>query len=166
MMHRISISRPSPLNPDPPIAPQRTRCARLRAPKASPDAVFAVLADHERWPDWFPVITKTVVLGEQREGVGTRRLTNIPGGSIEEVILAWDPGRRFAFTATAVHPAIVHALVDDCRIEPVQSSTRVTYSVYLDPAGMVHPLLDLMKGLLVSELNKGMQALVVRAEAL
>ena len=63
--------------------------------KASPDAVFAVLADHERWPEWFPVITKTVVLGEQREGVGTRRLTNIPGGSIEEVILAWDVGRRF-----------------------------------------------------------------------
>ena len=78
--------------------------------KASPDAVFAVLADHERWPEWFPVITKTVVLEEQREGVGTRRLTNIPGGSIEEVILAWDVGRRFSFTATAVHPAIVHAL--------------------------------------------------------
>ena len=92
-------------------------------------------------------------------------MTNIPGGSIEELILAWDVGRRFAFTTTAVHPAIVHALVDDCRIEPVQSGARVTYTVYLDPAGMVHPLLDLMKGLLVSELNKGMQALVVRAEA-
>ena len=132
--------------------------------KASRDAVFAVLADHERWPEWFPVITKTVVLGEQREGVGTRRLTNIPGGSIEEVILAWDVGRRFAFTATAVHPAIVHALVDDCRIEPVQTGARVTYNVYLDPAGMVLPLLDLMKGLLASELNKGMQALAVLAE--
>ena len=105
--------------------------------KASPDAVFAVLADHERWPESFPVITKTVVLGEQRTGVGTRRLTNIPGGSIEELVLAWDIGRRFAFTATAVHPAIVHSLIDDCRIEPVQNGTQVTYSVYLDPAGMV-----------------------------
>jgi len=133
--------------------------------KASPEAVFAVLADHERWPDWFPVITKTVILGEQREGVGTRRLTNIPGGSIEELVLAWDVGRRFAFTATAVHPAIVHALLDDCHIEPMQSGARVTYNVYLDPAGMVHSLLDLMKGLLSSELNKGMQALAARAEA-
>jgi hypothetical protein len=132
--------------------------------KASPDAVFAVLADHERWPEWFPVITKTVVLGEQREGVGTRRLTTIPGGSIEELILAWDVGRRFAFTATAVHPAIVHALLDDCRIEPMESGARVTYNVYLDPAGMVHSLLDLMKGLLGSELTKGMQALAARAE--
>jgi hypothetical protein len=93
-------------------------------------------------------------------------LTNIPGGSIEERILAWDVGRRFAFTATAVHPAVVHALLDDCHIEPVQSGARVTYNVYLDPAGMVLPLLELMKGLLASELNKGMQALAVRAEAL
>ena len=134
--------------------------------KASPDAVFAVLADHERWPEWFPVITKTVVLGEQREGVGTRRLTNIPGGSIEEIVVAWDVGRRFAFTATAVHPPIVHALLEVCSIEPMQSGARVTYTIYLDPVGMVHPLLDLMKGLLVSELNKGMQALGVRAETL
>lgn len=132
--------------------------------KASPDAVFAVLADHERWPEWFPVITKTVVLGEQREGVGTRRLTTIPGGSIEELILAWDVGRRYAFTATAVHPAIVHALLDDCRIEPMQSGARVTYTVHLDPAGIVHPLLNLIKGLLGSQLTKGMHALAARAE--
>jgi len=30
---------------------------------------------------------------------------------------------------------------------------------------MLHSLLDLMKGLLSSELNKGMQALAARAEA-
>ena len=47
---------------------------------ASPEAVFAILADHERWPEWFPVITKTEVLGPRREGVGMRRLTTIPGG--------------------------------------------------------------------------------------
>ena len=25
---------------------------------ASPQAVFAILADHERWPDWFPLLKK------------------------------------------------------------------------------------------------------------
>ena len=68
------------------------------------------MADHERWPEWFPVITKTEVLGAAREGVGMRRVTTIPGGKIEEIIIAWDPGQRWAFTATAVSPGIVRAL--------------------------------------------------------
>jgi hypothetical protein len=69
---------------------------------ASPQAVFAILADHERWPEWFPVLKKEEVLGPRREGVGTRRVATIPGGKVEELIIAWDPGQRFAFTATAV----------------------------------------------------------------
>ena len=39
---------------------------------ASPQAVFAILADHERWPDWFPLLKKQEVLGPRREGVGIR----------------------------------------------------------------------------------------------
>ena len=46
----------------------------------------------------------------------------------------------------------------------MQGGARVTYNVYLEPAVMVHPLLDLMKGLLGSELTKGMHALAARAE--
>lgn len=34
---------------------------------ASPEVIFAILADHERWPEWFPVITRTEVLGSRRE---------------------------------------------------------------------------------------------------
>jgi hypothetical protein len=69
---------------------------------ASPEAVFAILADHEHWPEWFPVLTKEEVVGPRPEGIGTRRLATIPGGKVEEVIIAWDPGQRFAFAVTAV----------------------------------------------------------------
>jgi len=131
---------------------------------ASPEAVFAILADHERWPEWFPVITKTEVLGPRREGVGMRRVTTIPGGKIEELIVAWDPGLRWAFTGTAVSPGIVRALLEDCRIEPGHPSTRVTYTVYLDPVSAFRPLLGLMKGLLGKQLDKGMRELAARAE--
>ena len=31
---------------------------------AAPDAVFAVLADHERWPEWFPNV-RSVEEGDQ-----------------------------------------------------------------------------------------------------
>jgi uncharacterized protein YndB with AHSA1/START domain len=74
---------------------------------ASPEAVFAILADHERWPEWFPVIKRTEVIGTLREGVGTRRVTTIPGGKVEERIIAWDPGQRWAFTVTAASPGVM-----------------------------------------------------------
>ncbi len=131
---------------------------------ASPKAVFAILADHKRWPEWFPVITKTVVVGPRREGVGMRRVTTIPGGKIEELIVAWDPEKRWAFTGTAVSPGIVRALLEDCRIEPGQNSCRITYTMYLDPVSFFRPLTDLMKGMMGKQLDKGMRALAARAE--
>jgi carbon monoxide dehydrogenase subunit G len=132
---------------------------------ASPDAVFAILADHEHWPEWFPVITKTEVIGSARKGVGMRRVTTIPAGKIQERIIAWDPGERWAFTATGVSPGIVHALVEDCRMQPTASGTRVTYTIYVDPVAPLRPILKLMKGLLGKQLDKGMRALGARAEA-
>ena len=131
---------------------------------ASPEAVFAILADHERWPEWFPVLKKEEVLGPRREGVGTRRLATIPGGKVEELIIAWDPGQRFAFTATVVSPGIVRALLEDCRIERARSGTRVTYTMYLEPVSVFRPLMGLMKGPMGNQLDKGMRALAARAE--
>lgn len=84
---------------------------------------------NEHWPEWFPVIKTEGVLGPRREGVGMRRVATIPGGKVEELIIAWDPGQRFAFTATAVSPGIVRALLEDCRIEHAHSGTRVTYTM-------------------------------------
>ena len=131
---------------------------------ASPQAVFAILADHERWPDWFPLLKKEEVLGPRREGVGIRRVATFPGGKVEEIIIAWDPGQRLAFTATAVSPGIVRALIDDCRIEAAPSGTRVTYTTYLEPVSVFRPLMGLMKGLMGKQLDKGMRALAARAE--
>jgi uncharacterized protein YndB with AHSA1/START domain len=131
---------------------------------ASPEAVFAVLADHERWPEWFPIITKTVVVGPAREGVGMLRQTSLPGGHLDEIFIAWDPGKQLAFTCTAIKPGISHALVDNCLIERVGDRTHVTYATYLDPVATVLPIMKLTKGLLDEQLDKGMRALVARAE--
>jgi uncharacterized protein YndB with AHSA1/START domain len=131
---------------------------------ASPQAVFAILADHERWPDWFPLLKKEEVLGPRREGVGIRRVATFPGAKIEELFIVWEPGQRLAFTATAVSPGIVRALIDDCRIEAAPSGTRVTYTTYLEPVSVFRPLMGLMKGLMGKQLDKGMRALAARAE--
>ena len=55
---------------------------------ASPEDVFAILADHEQWPQWFPSVRKVTVLGKA-EGVGARRRVSIPGASVDEEFIAW-----------------------------------------------------------------------------
>ena len=98
------------------------------------------------------------------EGVGTRRLATLPGGKVEEIIIAWEPGQRFAFAVTAVSPEIVRALLEDCRIEPAHSGSRVTYTMYLEPVSVFRPLMGLMKGPIGKQLDKGMRALAACAE--
>ena len=70
---------------------------------ASPEDVFAILADHEQWPQWFPSIRKVTVLGKAA-GVGARRRVSIPGASVDEEFIAWEPGVRWSFT-TALRPS-------------------------------------------------------------
>ena len=59
---------------------------------ASPEAVFAVLADHERWPEWFPVITKTEVLGVAR--LALRRRVNTHITAPQPADTAWEQQAR------------------------------------------------------------------------
>jgi carbon monoxide dehydrogenase subunit G len=132
---------------------------------AAPEAVFAVLADHERWPEWFPNVKKVEVLGPAA-GVGARRRVSIPGAAVEELFIAWDVGERWSFTGTGAKPGFVKALVEDCILEPHgDGGTAITYSMHLEPAGPFAPLLKLASGTLTKNLTKAMRALAARAEA-
>ena len=65
---------------------------------ASPAAVFAVLADHERWPEWFHALRDVEVTGAP-SGVGAQRRVRLkPSGTFDEVFNAWDEGRAFGFS--------------------------------------------------------------------
>jgi uncharacterized protein YndB with AHSA1/START domain len=65
---------------------------------ASPERVWELLADWEGSEAWMVDATSVVVLGEQREGVGTRvrAVTRIAGIALTDVmrVTAWEPGRR------------------------------------------------------------------------
>jgi len=135
------------------------------ATTASPDAVFAVLADHRRWPEWFPNVKAVEVLGPA-EGVGARRRVKIPGMAVDEEFIGWEPGKLFAFTATAAKPGAFRALVEHCRIEPSErGGCEVTWTMAFEPAPLFAPLMKLAKGTLAKNLTKAMANLGRRAEA-
>lgn len=121
------------------------RLAFSRQMPAPPERVFDVLADHEGWARWFVDFRKAVVTTPEREGVGVKRRVWVGPMAFEERFLAWEPGRRFAFTMLDTRVPIVSAIVEDWRLAPVEGGTRVEYLVGIDVPGWLRPL----KGLLL-----------------
>ena len=93
---------------------------------APPSAVWAHLADHESWPEWFAPIERVEPLGSPT-GVGGGRRITVRKRPIDEVFTAWDVDRHFAFAVTESKLPILHALAESVRLEPIDSGTRVTY---------------------------------------
>jgi hypothetical protein len=132
---------------------------------ATPDAVFSVLADHERWPEWFPNVKQVDVIGAA-EGVGARRRVRVPGLVVEEEFIVWEPGVRWAFTGTAAKPGVVRSLVEDCRLSPAPGGgTAISYTMYLEPTGVFRPLMVVGAVMVRSSIRKALVGLAARAEA-
>ena len=110
------------------------------------------------------MIKKTVVVGPVLDGVGLERVTTIPGGELHELFIEWDPGRRMAFTCTAISPPISRGLLDVCYVERADERTNITYTTYLDPVAPLLPVMKLLRGVLNRQLDKGMRALAALAE--
>lgn len=134
-----------------------------RAIPASPDAVWAVLADHERWPEWFSGLKAVETTANGGQGVGGGRRVHLGPIAVDEEFLAWEPGRRFAFTVTHSSGKGVKSLVEDIRITPSgDDGCSITYTMALDVAAarVVGPVL---RRALTKNLTKALGALAERA---
>lgn len=74
-------------------------------------AAFAVVADHERWPQWFSTLKRVEVTGEPT-GVGGRRRVHLRGVTVDEEFIGWETDRLFAFTVTHSSRPLVRSMVE------------------------------------------------------
>jgi hypothetical protein len=132
---------------------------------AAPDAVFAVLADQEAWPEWFPRIEK-VTVGPGPVGVGSQRTVTLRGLAVDEVLIAWEPGRLFAFTGVDVRPRAFAALVEQCLLEPTaDGGTDITWVQSVTPGNVLYRILfKVSRRTIVKSLDQAMANLARRAE--
>lgn len=126
---------------------------------AAPEAVWARIADHPTWTEWFAGLKK-VVPGSPSTGVGGGRTVTLAGGlTIEEEFLAWDENRRFAFVVTHMKPKILRTLVEDVTLEPTgDGATTVTYRQGWDPIGG-KPVQALLRKSTQPQLDKALEEL-------
>lgn len=107
--------------------------------RASPEKVFACLADHERWPAWFSSVEEMTPVGSAK-GVGARRRVRVPPLIVDEVFIAWEPARRYTFTSTAINLPVVQRLAEDWQLAPTEHGTAVTNVVAADLPTWLRPL--------------------------
>jgi carbon monoxide dehydrogenase subunit G len=100
----------------------------------TPDEIWAVLCDHERWPEWMGRVRRVRPTSTPPSGVGSTREVVLEGGlSFQEVFIAWDEPEVWAFTATE-GPPVARGLVERVTLEPLDDTrTQVTYRMAVEP---------------------------------
>ncbi len=94
---------------------------------ATPDEVWAHIADHASWPEWFDSLTE-IQPGTTSTGVGGTRRVIIKPLSIDEVFTAWDEGEHFAFAIVGSKLPMLAAAAESVRLEAIaEGRCRVTY---------------------------------------
>jgi hypothetical protein len=138
-------------------APARVEVSREMAVGAA--AAFAVVADHARWPEWFSQLKRVEVTGAPT-GVGGQRRVALSGVVVDEVFIAWEPDRLFAFTVTHASRPMAKSMVEAVQVEPLgPDRCRVTYTQAIEPPGWMKPLVPVMKRSMHSMLGKALAGL-------
>jgi hypothetical protein len=85
-----------------------------------PSEVFAAFAhDPANWGEFSPGFDRTGRYHTSGpHGVGSRCTKRVTGIKVEETVLAWDEGARFAFRVDGTTAPAFHAWVEDYRFEP------------------------------------------------
>jgi len=122
---------------------------------APPDRVFAAFADTAGWPRWFPLMT-SAAWSDGQSCVGAEREVALRAfGRFRERILAFDPGRRFAFTMIGTTSPLMRRMGEDYRLSSDGAGTRFDWTMGAEPRGAA--------GALVPGLRVIMRRILARA---
>jgi carbon monoxide dehydrogenase subunit G len=93
---------------------------------APPSAVWARIADHLSWPEWFAALDSVELTGAPT-GVGGGRRVTANRVTMDEEFTVWEPDAHFAFAVTGSKLPILAAMAESVRLEPIDGGCRVTY---------------------------------------
>jgi len=126
---------------------------------ASPAAVWPAFADAAAWLGWFTGMQDAHYTSPAPYGVGSTRSVRVMGLEADETILAFDPGKRFAFRVDSANLPMLRALVEVVTLEPDGANTRIVYRQALEPRPWLRPLMPLLRRQMERGLRRGLDGL-------
>lgn len=105
---------------------------------ATPDALFKIFEDENSWPVWAAGIEKVEWTTPRPFGVGTKRTVTLGGGLVvNELFVAWDPGKRMTFCFTSANQKIWSAFGEDYVVTDLGNGrSKLRWTVAFEPCGV------------------------------
>lgn len=98
------------------------------------DVVWRAFSDASTWPEWWPGVRRAGYRGDPPFGVGTVREADVGGWLMEETMLAWDEGRRWAYRIDRSTAPIAHAQLESTTLaDDDGGGTRVRWALAFEP---------------------------------
>lgn len=126
---------------------------------AGPETIWPAIADAALWTEWFPGIKEARYTSAQPHGEGSIRFVSVGPLKANEVVLAFEPLRRFAFRVTDANLPGFSAIVEEITLEPKGSSTVVRYRQATELKAPLSLLGPLIRPQLRRTLRKGLAGL-------
>ncbi len=86
-----------------------TTASQSRRISASPDEVWALLAQFDRICEWASAVDHSTYLTSQTEGVGTSRRVQVGRTTLVETATIWDEGRSISYRIDGLPPVVALA---------------------------------------------------------
>ena len=128
---------------------------------ATPDEVWAVLCDHERWPEWFSALSGAGAI--EGHGLGSTRYVMVGKDRIDETFVIWDEPRSWGFTVDRAEGplgrlgASLNERVDIQVLAP--DRVRVTYLMGFEPRPRTRQIFRVIKRQMVGNLRTALAGL-------
>lgn len=135
---------------------------RHRVIEASPDEVWALLADFESISTWAGFVDHASLMTEQAEGVGMKRRIQMGRTTVVETVTAWEPGVTFSYVITGL-PPVIKAVTNTWRLGGSGDSTMVWITTEVE-TGPRPPQKAIAKGV-ARRLAKSSDAMLAGLEA-
>ncbi|MCB1694832.1 MAG: SRPBCC family protein [Pseudomonadales bacterium] len=118
--------------------------------KASPETIFEVFEDAHAWTVWAMPIQKVEWTSPKPYGVGTTRSVHMMGDMVGyEEFIAWERGKRMAFTFVGCSKDATEKFLEDYRVTDLgDGSCRVEWYMAMETRGFSRNMMWMTRPLL------------------